>query len=524
MAASSGKVPAVQLGSMFESIDDDEDQQQQDDEYFSDLQTVGLTSGREVANPVSSTSSRRGLCFPVCCLQVVVLFGVFAVGVVVGRADYTGRVRLWGSLQEATESVTTHMHAFTHHVDEFATPLTGEGREGVGRSNTSILTAAGITTATSPAWSSASNALPATPFRTTPRLQKELWHHLTTLSNGSWQCEVPQARGAPSILCPKGPKGSKGSKGQDCSKKCLGAADSWAIVEGSAGSTDQQPSLWQWIMGSDKGLVQKLRFDGIVYAHRLAAARQSASERRIGHMVVLGDSTARFFFAALFSAFNGTVQREFGMPRHFLPGTHACSNAHHGWNNQSCVDLWRGPCRDNVLRCSESAVVNLTKQSSVRITFIWHPHMMRDAKKWMNSTIDVLKRFEPPDVFVASDLLWDVIWPVRPGVNFTVFLHEGAKVFMQEMNQLWKDWPSQPRTPMSLWPGPTGPSARFTSNVHEEYQSTARDLGWIYLRRGGQVDLHPDSGVYERHAHGLLSDLHVGMLLDLVDRFYLAKG
>ena len=89
---------------------------------------------------------------------------------------------------------------------------------------------------------------------------------------------------------------------------------------------------------------------------------------------VAGDSTARFFYAALLTLFDVDVP----YPHHRAAAAHKCSFEHVGWpSGGACSDWWKGPCGGG--RVVPGCKYDHTTSSGWRLTFSWWRHTLPPA-------------------------------------------------------------------------------------------------------------------------------------------------
>ena len=125
----------------------------------------------------------------------------------------------------------------------------------------------------------------------------------------------------------------------------------------------------------------------------LERARELLAGRWI---ITVGDSTARFFFAALLSAVNGT-EREDGLPLHTLPPADKCSFQTTGWviaaktaRQAQCKHRWRGNCTgfSASAKASASGCALEVNIHGARHTYVWSTYFT--DKDSIQSTLDAV--------------------------------------------------------------------------------------------------------------------------------------
>ena len=89
---------------------------------------------------------------------------------------------------------------------------------------------------------------------------------------------------------------------------------------------------------------------------------------------VAGDSSARFFYAALLTLFDVDVP----YPHHRAAAAHKCSFEHVGWpSGNACSDWWKGPCGGD--RVPAGCKYDHTTNGGWRLTFSWWTHNLPPA-------------------------------------------------------------------------------------------------------------------------------------------------
>ena len=155
-------------------------------------------------------------------------------------------------------------------------------------------------------------------------------------------------------------------------------------------------------------------------------------------LITVGDSTARFFFAALLSAVNGS-SRAPGLPLHTLPSNDTCSFQRNGWvaiphspHNAECLHRWRGGCTGYSKSSynSSSGCVLDTRLHGSRHTFIWSTYLSEPDAVSINATVTALKRI------VAVGPVW-----LEP-----IIIHAGGWWDIRNYNHVLQDMASGARS------------------------------------------------------------------------------
>ena len=156
-------------------------------------------------------------------------------------------------------------------------------------------------------------------------------------------------------------------------------------------------------------------YPGHVDMHR---ARELVKNR---WLLTIGDSTARFFFAAMLSAVNGSA-RQRGLPLHTLPASDECSFERKGWvtaprsvHDAECMHRWRGACvgySKSVSNSSSGCVLDIHLHGA-RHSFVWSTYLA-DEGAAAAATIDAVEQLAAqrtpsgtaPIVFHAGGCTW----------------------------------------------------------------------------------------------------------------------
>ena len=172
------------------------------------------------------------------------------------------------------------------------------------------------------------------------------------------------------------------SSGLDCAA---------TIVACGAWSGNQSAEQLRWTpcsspcLDGPKGIhVGSTHWDGKLLKDELHIGVPHARRLLAGHWTItIGDSTARFFYAALLSAVNGTERKD-GFPLHTLAPDDACSMQRSGWvatarspQQAQCKYRWRGNCEGYSKNRSLSAsgcVLDMNLHGS-RHTYIWSTYL-----------------------------------------------------------------------------------------------------------------------------------------------------
>ena len=108
-------------------------------------------------------------------------------------------------------------------------------------------------------------------------------------------------------------------------------------------------------------------------------------------LLVVGDSTMRFMYAAILSALN--VKHQY--PNHRLPSADECSFERVGWpTSGKCALRWRGPCRDDKHGCTYAHMWHKT-----RLVFTW----------WRNRLPLTLPVNRNVDLLLVSTGIWEAM-------------------------------------------------------------------------------------------------------------------
>ena len=221
-------------------------------------------------------------------------------------------------------------------------------------------------------------------------------------------------------------------------------------------------------------------------------------------IVVVGDSTTRFFYSALLDVFG--VRRTY--PLHYLPPTDRCSFARVGWPSRGeCAWRWRGPCRDSNSGCSYDH-----RWRGVRMVFFWWHHGLP------------LRLAPPPavDLLITSAGVWEAMGTrgdgeyrsaVRSSVSgvveavaarFSVVLSNGVCLGMQQA--------FFPR--FRTWPTPIMEQRVLEGNRVLQRYADERDKTAFYDRAPSMLTGNDSqSPCINHHPYGKASDLHVSLVL-----------
>ena len=261
---------------------------------------------------------------------------------------------------------------------------------------------------------------------------------------------------------------------------------------------------------------------------------------------VIGESTHRFFYAALLTHFNGTVRMP-GFPLHWLPNEDRCSFLSHGWSSDSrdpCFQAWRGVCNGNRWKDGRPECVIDAESSDWRLTFEWY--------QYYNGVRDVNHSFHLPSLARTASawpslLVWGtgVGEVVRCGVAYETCVRQSMELasalFAAYANGTSGDEQQSGRSNSAsrivimdtggcLWQQQHywGRVARYQSPVQERWlhglnreleELANRTSGALFLKRSTSMESAPklpESPCYQYHPYGAQSEVHVQMLLNAV--------
>lgn len=215
---------------------------------------------------------------------------------------------------------------------------------------------------------------------------------------------------------------------------------------------------------------------------------------------VLGDSTMRFFYAALLAAFQ--VPHE--SPLHRLPNADPCSFRRVGWTSSGkCARRWRGPCGEHSRReCTLEY-----NASGTRLMF-----------SWWRPGMELIPPVRATDLLVTSCGVWEAMnekeryeGNVRSHIEHltsavpakhTIILSNGACLAMQRR--------FFSRYHNAFWPSAAFEETVLRGNeVLRHYAYTRPHTSFIDRAPSMLTGNDTVSPCFHHHAHGKASELHV---------------
>ena len=263
-------------------------------------------------------------------------------------------------------------------------------------------------------------------------------------------------------------------------------------------------------------------------------------------VVVVGDSTTRFFYAALLSLLRGHDQVwPKDQPLFWLPKSDPCSFYTAGWasgqgcSKDVCCRRWRGRCHGGraAATCAPPIAVGATD-----LRFVWWTKAEPEERHGHTyAALATLAR--PPDgrdgrrvVLVAGLGLWDLLFTspdARANRTDAALLCERVGFFLENAQRHVGSTDATPPVFLGLstcphaneyfpkWRGwPHGPVRKRVAAVGDSLATcVANASSWLYLdRRLTQAEAPKmwTSACHHHHAHGKLSSLHVQIWLNSV--------
>ena len=284
-----------------------------------------------------------------------------------------------------------------------------------------------------------------------------------------------------------------------------------ACIASAAFANQQQQKLddWEyngiWKLDPD-GLRENYRWDTMRTMREFTAetARQCLARQKT---LVIGDSTARFFFAALADLM--AIELEKPAPLHYLPANDTCSMPKVGWvggcPKKTCCKRWRGE-----FISSTSSVLH-----SDLASFMWMGATREATPERLSLGCN-----NETGVLMFGAGLWDLLLRRKSvavtsqRINNTLTLLEKAcpsahtKIFLG---------PSSCPNTTDPWPGSA--AVKMVDSLAAELENIVADKGWLYLNRLESQASAPTMATslcHHHHAHGILSDTHVQIVLNML--------
>lgn len=277
-------------------------------------------------------------------------------------------------------------------------------------------------------------------------------------------------------------------------------------------------------------------------------------------VLVVGDSRARFIYAALLALLNSSSEAPpLGWPTHRV--SHGTCMAHvvagpsrpevFGYYAEGCQLRWKGPCWDDVRGRNVRNVCTLDyrlDEARTRLTFQWHGISRPDTLALLSQRLELMSAASggPPDVVFASTGTWDMLFgrlvgaSGQPGAAPCCCSQVGAT--LDRVNRALTPAPGA-AAPLKLLYGfflcPTceGEAAQRAGCAHwnasakvrhytESTQSCARptaaEAGWLYFDVQRLTSAVPPgilaSPCGNQHPFGVLAEAQAAALLSLVAR------
>ena len=284
-----------------------------------------------------------------------------------------------------------------------------------------------------------------------------------------------------------------------------------SIVTSVAIANQQQLDLDDWAYNGiwqldPDGLREKYQWTTIRPMREFTAesARQCLTNQQA---LVVGDSTARFFFAALADLM--AIEFEKPAPLHYLPANDTCSMPNVGWvggcPTNTCCTRWRGE-----FISSASSVLH-----SDLASFLW----MGATREATPERLNLGCNNETSTLLFGAGL-WDLLLRGKSvavtteRINNTLALLTKACPSAQTRVFLG---PSSCPNSADPWPGRA--AVLKVDQFAAEIESLVTDSGWLYLNRLESQSSAPTMATslcHHHHAHGLLSDTHVQIVLNML--------
>ena len=281
---------------------------------------------------------------------------------------------------------------------------------------------------------------------------------------------------------------------------------------------------------------------GLGAPNRLQAAQDTLRGR---WLITVGDSTARFFYAALLSAVNGTVGRASGFPLHTLPVDDPCSFERNGWvaipqspHDRECLRRWRGGCagysKSDIV--SRSGCVMDVELYGARYTFIWSTYVSNAAS--VAETTDTLRRLVSTQNVATTQLApillhgggwWDLhnfnhVLPNMSRSERAMSMARGLRTLLGGLQAAVAH--SQPPgggrvAALGIELGLTactGKEVNKSALARRSIAAVANEAGFLVLERMPAMvtftpRFWPNNPCHNSHPYGVMSDLHVQALL-----------
>lgn len=330
------------------------------------------------------------------------------------------------------------------------------------------------------------------------------------------------------------PKMLSRSSGLDCDA---------TIIACGAWSGNQSAEQLRWTPCSSPCLdrpahvhVGSTRWDEKLMQDELHIGVQRARQLLAGHWTItVGDSTARFFFAALLSALNGTERKE-GFPLHTLAPDDACSMQRSEWvsiarspQDAQCKYRWRGNCEGYSKNRSQSisgCVLDVHLHGS-RHTYIWSTYLTdedsinRTVAAVVSASAESFPTRKAP-IILHTGGWWDiknfnhVLRPMSIHSRATQIANGTARLLRQLVSSVAHFVQHSPLMIELELSCCSQEEARLTLPVRTNVQRQAELEGFIVLPRVPSMlnaSWWPNNPCHHSHPFGVMSDLHVQAVL-----------